>query len=209
MRVEIRSKDRMDVSGYVNVTGRDSRPLRDKHGLYTEQIAPGTFAQALTAGTPVELRFNHKAILGSTENCLELREDNVGLKAECVVTDPNVIAKAEAGELRGWSFGFVCRDDDWTGEGDARHRTVKELELREVSILDKTPAYIATSIETRGEDELLVEYRFDAINAPDVVRTVETETKETITEQTEYGESQTEVLRKMVEVYKAKRREPA
>lgn len=36
-----------------------------------------------------------------------------------------------------------------------------ELELREVSILDKTPAYIATSIETRDDDEILVEFRAD------------------------------------------------
>ena len=35
------------------------------------------------------------------------------------------------------------------------------MELREVSILDKTPAYIATSIETRGEEDLLIEYRVD------------------------------------------------
>lgn len=38
---------------------------------------------------------------------------------------------------------------------------MEDLELREVSILDVTPAYIATSIETRGEDSDLVEYRMD------------------------------------------------
>jgi len=197
----------MDVSGYVNVVGRDSRPIRDKQGLFIEQIAPGAFAQALTAGTPVELRFDHERVLGDTTGCLQLREDNIGLKAEAVVTDPAVIEKAAAGELRGWSFGFVAKADQWTGEGDDRRRVVEEMELREVSILDKTPAYIATSIETRDEDQLLVEYRLDTVSAPDVVRTVETETKETVTEQDEYGESQTEIQRKTVEVFKLKRRE--
>lgn len=151
----------MDVTGYVNVTARDSRPIRDRQGLFIEQIAPGAFAHALTAGNPVELRFNHRQVLGSTEDVLQLREDNIGLKAHAVVTDPAVIAKAEAGELRGWSIGFIKKADEWTGEGDGRRRVVSEMELREVSILDKTPAYIATSIETRGEEDLLIEYRVD------------------------------------------------
>ena len=161
MQVEIRAdKKSMTVGGYVNVVGRDSRVLHDKTGPYVEQIMPGAFKKALAADSKVELRFNHKKILDSED--LELREDNIGLRAHAVVTDSEVIAAAEQKELRGWSFGFVKQKDHWkTDEEGTRRRFVDELELREVSILDKTPAYIATSIETRDDDEILVEFRAD------------------------------------------------
>ena len=151
MQIEIRAdKKSMAVRGYVNVVGRDSRVLHDKTGPYVEQIMPGAFAKALVANSNVELRFNHRKVLDNED--MELREDNIGLKASVVVTDNDVIAAAERKELRGWSFGFVKQKDHWkTDEDGTRHRFVDELELREISILDKTPAYIATSIETRGE----------------------------------------------------------
>ena len=38
-------------------------------------------------------------------------------------------------------------------------RSIEELELLEVSILDMTPAYVATSIETRGENTAMIEMR--------------------------------------------------
>lgn len=150
----------MAVRGYVNVVGRDSRVLHDKTGPYVEQIMPGAFAKALAANSNGGLRFNHRKVLDNED--MELREDNIGLKASVVVTDNDVIAAAERKELRGWSFGFVKQKDHWkTDEDGTRHRFVDELELREISILDKTPAYIATSIETRGEEEILVEFRAD------------------------------------------------
>ena len=142
LQVEIRAdKKRMSVRGYVNVVGRDSRVMHDKTGPYIEQIMPGAFAKSLAAGGPVELRFDHQRTLGSTENKdeLELREDNIGLLASAVVTDSEVIAAADREELRGWSFGFVKKKDHWkTDENGTRRRFVDELELREVSILDKT-----------------------------------------------------------------------
>ena len=153
----------MTVRGYVNVTGRDSRVLRDAQGDFVEQITPGAFAKALKDGGPVELRFDHQKVLDSTESGnISLREDAIGLMADAVVTDPEVIAAADRGELRGWSFGFVKKADRWKQEDDVRRRFVDEMELREVSILDKTPAYPATSIETRDDGEILLEFRGDA-----------------------------------------------
>ena len=38
-------------------------------------------------------------------------------------------------------------------------RSIEKLELLEVSILDMTPAYVATSIETRGEQTAMIEMR--------------------------------------------------
>lgn len=214
MRVEMRAdKKSVNVSGYVNVVGRESRTLHDKTGPYTEQIAPGAFAKALKSGDPVELRFNHKDIIGSTaDGTVELREDNVGLKAVAPkVTSKAVIDAAEAKELRGWSFGFVKTKDSWkTDDAGNRHRTVEELELREVSILTKTPAYIATSIETRGEDEVLVEFRADVVDdgEADYVRKTERETAEKSETSTKYDDSVMFLASKTVEIYKMKRKEP-
>lgn len=210
MNIEIRAdKKSMAVRGYVNVVARDSRVLHDKTGPYIEQITPGAFGKALRNGGTVELRFDHERTLGSTEDGnLELREDNIGLMAEAEVTDEAVIAAAEKKELRGWSFGFVKKKDHWkTDEDGTRRRYVDEMELREVSILDKTPAYIATSIETRDGDEVLIECRMEDLE-PDVQ--YQSETKEQVHRETHTMTPGEEAIMQMVDAtvrfYKVKRR---
>ena len=110
----------------------------------------------------VDLLFNHdrNRKLGSVvDGNLELFEDAIGLRAICTVEDEEVIRKAQNNELRGWSFGFICNEDSWEERDGINRRYVKELSLLEVSILDKTPAYIATSIEARGEESVIRENR--------------------------------------------------
>lgn len=156
MKVEIRNASEAVIEGYVNAVERESRALPSLFGPYTEKVAVGTFQKALNTGKEVELRFNHTKKLGSTKDgALELREDGIGLYAKAVVTDAEVISKAQGGELRGWSFGF--RDNNPKIEDSKR--ILSDIELREVSILDKTPAYIATSIELRGGDSEMLEER--------------------------------------------------
>jgi HK97 family phage prohead protease len=159
MRIEIRS-DHVLLDGYINVTQRDSRELSSPRGPFVEQIMPRTFEKALMANPNVDLLFNHdeKRKLGSTTTGeLELREDNIGLRGIAKVTDPEVISKARAGELQGWSFGFQSLKDSWENRENAvPKRTVEEMWLGEVSILDRVPAYIATSIESRSGDKTIV-----------------------------------------------------
>lgn len=156
MKVEIRSAIEAIIEGYVNAVERESRPIHSAHGTYTERVASGTFQKALNSGKSVELRFNHEKVLGSTmDGTLELREDAIGLYAKALVTDAEVIEKAKYGELRGWSFGF--RDNNPKIEN--AKRVLSDIELREVSILTKTPAYIATSVEIRGEETETLEER--------------------------------------------------
>ena len=162
MRVEIRA-DCVYIEGYVNAVGRDSRPISSPKGKFIEQIVPKTFAKSLQRKPDVELRFNHRENrrLGSTTTGeIDLYEDNIGLRAKCTVTDPEVIEKARNKELRGWSFGFYTNKDKWedTDMGMQR-RFLEDIDLIEVSLLDKTPAYIATSIEQRGDEENAVESR--------------------------------------------------
>ncbi|MDF2788677.1 MAG: peptidase [Neobacillus sp.] len=168
MRIEIR-ENQVLLDGYVNAVERESRVLPSPRGRFKEKIKPKTFEKALRKADNVELRFNHdpNRKLGSIqEGNLQLFEDNIGLRAIATVSDEAVINKAKNGELRGWSFGFIDLNPDWQdGEDGISLRYLSEIDLIEVSILDKTPAYIATSIEARGEEEVISEQRSDEFRA--------------------------------------------
>lgn len=164
MRIELRN-DSVILDGYVNAVQRYSKLIPSIKGKFKEQIEPGAFQRSLEKRTNVDLLLNHdkNRKLGSiAEGNLELFEDNIGLRAICTVTDADVIEKAKNDKLKGWSFGFYSEKDNWedTDEGYSK-RTVSELDLFEVSIVDdsKNPAYIATSIETRDEKEVITENR--------------------------------------------------
>ena len=169
MKVEIRN-DSVFISGYVNAVERLSKPIRETlHGKirsFVERIKAGVFRKALKRNDNVLVLLNHDTtrVLASTKdgNAI-LEEDNIGLKAEITITDKEVVQKAREGKLSGWSFGFVANDDEITNEANNPHdiRTVTDLELLEVSILDETkaPAYYGTSIESREGGAKVVEIR--------------------------------------------------
>jgi HK97 family phage prohead protease len=160
VKVEIRKDGSALITGYVNVVGRESRVLHDVSGQFVEVIEPGTFQRALDKTDTVGLMFNHDRNVSTTDNTLELVEDNIGLYAKAMVKDAEVIRRAKENKLTGWSFGFVENADTWDTRADGiRRRTITDLDLLEVSILDVTPAYIATSIEMRGEQTTLKERR--------------------------------------------------
>jgi uncharacterized protein len=168
MRIEIRGNQVL-LDGYVNAVDRESRVLPSPRGRFKEKIVPKTFEKALRKAEDVELRFNHQENrkLGSlSEGNLELFEDNIGLRAIATVTDEEVIQKAQNQQLRGWSFGFISNSDRWEdGQDGIQKRYIEDLDLLEVSILDKTPAYVATSIEARGEESYITEQRNEEFNA--------------------------------------------
>ena len=166
MRIEIRN-DSVLLDGYVNAVGRESRILPSPKGRFKEEIVPKTFERALQKTNNVDLLFNHikERKLGSTsEGSLELYEDSIGLRAIATISDEEVISKAKSGALKGWSFGFISNRDTWTETTEGiQKRMVEDLDLLEVSVLSVTPAYVATSIEMRGEDSFVCEQRADEI----------------------------------------------
>lgn len=157
--MEIRVKeDSVEIEGYVNAIERNSKPLMSRVGQFIERICKGAFKKALKRNDDVHILLNHdwSRDLGSTKKGnLELEEDNIGLKARTCITDPEVVQKARNGELVGWSFGFQDREVENTLERGIPHRAVKDLDLAEVSILDKrkTPAYDGTLIMARDDSE--------------------------------------------------------
>ena len=171
MQVEIRN-DSIFISGYVNAVERLSKPIRETlHGkvrTFLERIKAGVFRTALKRNKNVLVLLNHdnNRVLASTEdgNAI-LEEDNIGLRAEITITDEEVVQKAREGKLSGWSFGFIANDDELSTEGNDEIRTVTDLELLEVSILDdtKAPAYYGTSIEAREGGARMVEIRDESI----------------------------------------------
>lgn len=155
MKINVR-EDHVEIEGYVNAIERNSKPLSSRLGHFVERICKGAFKRALKRNSDVHILLNHdwNRDLGSTKKGnLELEEDNIGLKARATITDPEVVQKARNGDLVGWSFGFQDRDVENTIERGMPYRAVKDLDLYEVSILDrrKSPAYDGTLITARSE----------------------------------------------------------
>ena len=157
MKVNVRA-DSVEVEGYVNAIERNSKPLRSRIGKFIERICKGAFKKALKRNDDVHILLNHdwNRDLGSTKKGnLELTEDNIGLHARACITDKDVVQKARNGDLVGWSFGFQDRDVDNSTYDGMPYRAVKDLDLFEVSLLDRTksPAYEGTLVTARAETD--------------------------------------------------------
>lgn len=167
MRIELRN-DSVIIDGYVNAVERDSKPLWSRVGRFIERICAGAFDKAIKRNDDIHILLNHNwnKDLGSTKaGNLELKEDNIGLKARATITDKEVIEKARAGRLVGWSFGFTDVDVENGTNNGMPTRAVKDLNLFEVSILDdtKTPAYNGTLVTVRAEGDE-AEYHAETFN---------------------------------------------
>lgn len=158
MEVRIRD-DNVEISGYVNAIERKSKPLMSRIGQFVERICKGAFQKAIQRNDNVRLLLNHdwnRDLGGTKDGNLSLTEDNIGLHARAIIRDKDVIEKARNGALVGWSFGFNDRDVENSVEHGIPTRDVKDLDLYEVSILDrtKTPAYEGTLLSIRSDDNV-------------------------------------------------------
>ena len=166
MKVSIRA-DSVLIEGYVNAIERNSKPLMSRIGKFIERICKGAFSHAIERNDDIHVLLNHDWTrdLGSTkQGNLELCEDSIGLYARAEITDADVVADARAGNLVGWSFGFQDREVDTGVEQGLPLRMVRDMDLYEVSILNKlkTPAYDGTLIMAREDDEEEVQFHGEA-----------------------------------------------
>ena len=175
MKIEVR-EDSVVVAGYVNAVERYSKPiranLRGKVQSFIEKIKAGVFKTALKRNNNVKVLLNHnhdRELANTQDGTAILEEDNIGLRAEVTITDAEVVEKAKNNKLVGWSFGFYSNSDEVAEEATIATRTITDMDLVEVSILDdsKSPAYNGTSIETRceGEKELEIRATIEEIEA--------------------------------------------
>ena len=159
MEVRI-SDDSVEVDGYVNAIERKSNPLTSRIGKFVERIKKGAFKRAIDRNDNIRILLNHnwdRDLGGTKDGNLKLTEDNIGLRARAKISDPEVIKKARDGDLVGWSFGFADRDVDTHDEDGITTRDVKDLDLYEVSLLDRsrTPAYDGTLVSVRDNESIL------------------------------------------------------
>jgi len=165
IKIEVRADDSVHIEGYVNAVERDSKVINvPSVGKCVEQIRAGAFEQALRSAPDVLILENHNSMrrLGSIKDGnLKLYEDSIGLRAIADISDNDIAEKARRGEIRGWSFGFICTDQEIEHRsGNVPRRIVKALSLSEVSLIDgnNVPCYNGTLVEVRSEGDM-IEYR--------------------------------------------------
>lgn len=198
MLIQIRAES-VTIEGYVNAVERPSKPLYSRFGEFIEKIVAGAFGRALERNKDVRILLNHdnsRDLGGTGTGELELTEDNIGLHARAVITDPKVIEDAKRGNLVGWSFGFRDRDvsiiqDNETG---LPLRRVNDLDLEEVSILnrEKTPAYNGTLVNVRDDKTVLL----GEISEPESIEVID-ETAKDNTEANKIDETTAEALEEL------------
>jgi len=144
---EIRSSTRK-LEGYAATFGAEA-----DLGSFVETIEPGAFHRAL--GGDILALHDHDPgkVLGRTRSkTLRLYEDSRGLGFELALPNTSVgrdvEALAERGDLGGMSFGFLVPDggESWAG----RKRSLRSIDLREISVVSAWPAYPDTEIALRA-----------------------------------------------------------
>lgn len=159
MKIEIRENG-LNLEGYINVSERPSKPLRDSEGQFIEVVREGVMGRAIQRRN-IKLLFNHdwNRELGDTNSNLQLQEDSIGLRFRAFITDSEVIEKAKKGLLKGCSFGFRALRQSKENINGICKRYLEDIELFEVSILDREPAYSGCLAEIRSLENEDLEVR--------------------------------------------------
>lgn len=92
---------------------------------------------------------------------LTLKEDAIGLHADVLIKDKDLIELAKKGKIRGWSFGmYNVKDSMEERAGDLPIRHIKALDLDHLTlVVKKSPIYSATSVELRAGEDIELETR--------------------------------------------------
>ncbi len=163
MKIEIRAEG-LHIEGYVNVTEKKSRPVITPAGKVIEVIEERAFEKAIERAGNIVVTVDHDKthIYASTEDgTLSLYEDAIGLHADVLIKDENLIELAKQGKIRGWSFGmYNVKDEIEQRADDLPIRRVKSLDLDHLTlVVKKQPVYSATSIELRADESIDMEER--------------------------------------------------
>lgn len=163
MKIEVRA-DGAHISGYVNVTGKISRPIPSPNGQFVETVDERAFANAIAKSGNITVTVDHDSthVYAETrDGTLQLEEDAIGLKATVLIKDQTIIEAAKKGKIRGWSFGMYNVVDEMEQRADQLPlRHIKDMYLDHITLVkDKFPCYAATSVECRADGEVSVECR--------------------------------------------------
>lgn len=129
-----------------------SKILTDRHGRkFKEKIPRDTWLKALEKNQP-KIFINHQNYIEIGENIsIEATNNGVILNLNLTDKEQNLYNAVKNGKVNTCSFGFEVIDEDIVDRGSYYERVVKEMELFEISLLDRnrTPAYNNTKIEIR------------------------------------------------------------
>ena len=163
MNIEVRA-DGARITGYVNVTEKKSRPVITPRGKVIEEIEPRAFAEAISRTENITVTVDHDKshIYASTDDgTVTLKEDAIGLHADVLIKDKDLIELAKKGKIRGWSFGmYNVKDSMEERADDLPIRHIKALDLDHLTlVVKKSPIYSATSVELRAGEDIELETR--------------------------------------------------
>lgn len=149
------SADGSKVVGYAAVYG----PMSEDLGGFREIVAPSAFERTLASGVDVRALVGHddSMVIGRlSAGTLRLKSDERGLGIEIDLPNTSYANDLrellKRGDISQMSFGFTVPSggDSWgTAEGGGRLRTLKNVDLHEVSIVSM-PAYPDTSAALRS-----------------------------------------------------------
>lgn len=129
-------------------------------GAMVETIRPGAFARSLAAGADVLALVDHdpsRLLARTRSGTLRLAEDAKGLGFEIDLPETrdgaDLLALAARGDLGGMSFGFRVPKggEEWAGS----RRTLKAVDLIEISVVAAHPAYPHTTVGVRAAGQAL------------------------------------------------------
>lgn len=163
MNIEVRA-DGARITGYVNVTEKKSRPVITPRGKVIEEIEPRAFSEAISRAGNITVTVDHDKshIYASTDDgTVTLKEDAIGLHADVLIKDKDLIELAKKGKIRGWSFGmYNVKDSMEERADDLPIRHIKALDLDHLTlVVKKSPIYSATSVELRAGEDIELETR--------------------------------------------------
>lgn len=151
--IEKRADEGRKVGGYAAVFNSEA----DIGGYFREIIAPGAFTETIKGDVRALIDHDSGRVIGrTTAGTLRLAEDDTGLAIEIDLPDTgdgrDLATLIERGDVSGMSFGFVVTKEEWDETGDVPVRTIKAVDLMEVSVV-AFPAYDDTSIAMRSLDD--------------------------------------------------------
>jgi hypothetical protein len=142
------------ISGYAAIFNE----VADIGGAFREIIAPGAFDKTLNGDIRALVDHDSGRVIGrSKAGTLRLNEDSKGLAVEIDLPDTtdgrDLAVSLTRGDISGMSFGFRVTHDEWDETGDIPTRTIRSVELFEVSAV-AFPAYEGTELALRSLNDL-------------------------------------------------------
>ncbi|OYY70348.1 HK97 family phage prohead protease [Sphingomonas sp. 28-63-12] len=167
---EVRTAGRR-IEGYAATFNSDAQI-----GDFVERIAPGAFTDALAGDVLALLDHDTGKVLGRTRSgTLRLSQDSRGLAFSLDVPDTqagrDVLELAQRNDLGGMSFGFRIPAGGEVWQDNTR--TLRSIDLKEISVVSAWPAYPDTSIALRargGDPSKTARHRARAIRIAEAMQ---------------------------------------